>query len=123
MSRSSTSSSGGSAKLRRYGVTLTPEAESDLAAIRDYVSVTLGMPAAARRRLRDLREAVASLESMPARNRVLDGRPWEGLGVRRLTSGGMCIYYHVDDEAGEVRVLGVLPAGAAEALVPARLGG
>ena len=109
--------------MRHYDVTVTPEAEADLAALCDYVSVTLGMPRAAASRLRELRATVASLQTMPARARVLEGSPWEGLGVRRIQSKGVHVYYDVSEEAGEVRVLGVLPARGGDLLMEGRLGG
>ncbi len=96
--------------MRTYDVRVTPDARDDLAAIRDHISRELGSPKAARSVLRSIRDTVASLETIPARARLVDEEPWRSRGVRRILSGSFFVYYLVDDERGAVHVLNVVYA-------------
>jgi len=94
--------------MTEYAVAITPEAESDLEGIWQYVAYELKAGASAYKIVDDLYAAIAKLDAMPKRFRVINREPWKTRGVRFMFVGNYRVHYVVDDLARTVVVLRVL---------------
>lgn len=91
-----------------YGVRVTDQAREQLRVIVRYIAQTLQEPAAARRLLDTLENAIASLSRMPCRIALTEEEPWHGYGVRRMPVKGYLVYFLVDEIDTCVQVIAVV---------------
>jgi len=88
-----------------YRVILTPDAEADLADIKQYISVNLQAPETAIRYLTVLKKDTGKLAFYPEKYQIVEEEPWKSRGLRFLKSKGFQIYYRIDEQAHTVYVL------------------
>jgi len=88
-----------------YRVILTPDAEEDLAEIKQYISVHLQAPETAMRYLAVLKKDTAKLAFYPEKHQIMKEEPWKQLRLRFLKSKGFLIYYRIDEQTHTVFVL------------------
>ena len=93
-----------------YEVIITPDAEFDLQSIRDYLAYNIGGRNTALSQIRSIRHVIGSLQTMPARSRLVDEEPWRSRGIRKIIVGNYYVYYRIDDHAKRVYVLNVVLA-------------
>ena len=96
--------------MKTYQVILTPLALEHIQRITDYIAESLQAPDTALRWLDRTEQAIASLETMPLRFRIVDEEPWHTKGIRRMLEGNYFVYYVVDEAASIVRVIAVVYA-------------
>ena len=94
--------------LEKYDVRIVHAAEQDLNQIFGYIADVLHEPEAAARLLLSFREAIASLHTLPFRQRPLKEEPYSALGVRRLFVGNYIIFYSAVEDNTTVQILRVL---------------
>ena len=94
--------------LEKYDVRIVDAAEQDLNQIFGYIADVLHEPEAAARLLLSFREAIASLHTLPFRQRPLKEEPYSALGVRRLFVGNYIIFYSAVEDNTTVQILRVL---------------
>ena len=94
--------------LEKYDVRIVHAAEQDLNQIFGYIADVLHEPEAAARLLLSFREAIASLPTLPFRQRPLKEEPYSALGVRRLFVGNYIIFYSAVEDNATVQILRVL---------------
>lgn len=93
-----------------YEIVITPDAEADLWALRDYISDVLSAQGTAANYIRTLRKGIASLSEMPARYKPVDDEPWHSLGLRKIIVNNFYAYYRIDEVTRRVFVLNVIYA-------------
>ena len=93
-----------------YRIVVTPDAQADLAELRDYIATTLSAPGTALAYVRAVRQEIASLAGMPARCKLMDDEPWHSYGFRRLLVKNFYVYYRIDEAATTVYILNVICA-------------
>lgn len=93
-----------------YEIIITPDAESDLLEIRDYIAYTLSVPATALNYIRAIRSEIQKLTYMASSIAPVEREPWHSRGVRRIIVRNFYIYYRPDDSAGKVYILNVIYA-------------
>lgn len=93
-----------------YFVSYSLNAREDLEDIARYISQTLGLRKAALQRLRKIRDAIRSLESMPLRHPLVEDEALSRRDYRRMNVRNYAIYYVVDEDAHEVLIVRI--AGA-----------
>lgn len=93
---------------RTYRILYSPESLDDVRNIGAYIRDELGSPQAAKGLVSKIRDTIRNLSTMPLRHPVVGWEPWRSAGVRRVTVGNHTIFYLVDQDSREVRVLRVL---------------
>lgn len=78
-------------------VDISPRAYDDLAEIKDYISVTLQKPESAKEILRDIMDAIRSLEELPDRGAPLDTLISIKSDYRFIQSHNYAIFYRVEE--------------------------
>lgn len=94
--------------MKSYKVLITQPAANDLQSIAGYIANELREPAAAKKLVGRIRDAVMSLAELPTRHAlVADGR-LAVQGIRKLIVGNYIIFYIVDERATIVTVVRIL---------------
>ena len=93
-----------------YQIIITPDAESDLIELRNYISDVLMARDTARSYVRAIREEIAALNEMPARYKAVDLEPWRSRGIRRVMAKNFYIYYRVEEKSKQVFILNIIYA-------------
>ena len=91
-----------------FTVIITPDAETDLNELDDYITLQLMAPDTAIRYVRDIREKIADLQTAPKRYRLVDDEPWHSRGVRRMNAKNFAVFFYVYEEYSEVYVMNVI---------------
>ncbi len=94
-----------------YQVTLTPQAQTDLREIFQYIAVDLQSVQNASGQLDRLEKAIASLEQMPERYRVYDTPKWRERNLRIMPLDNYLVFYIPDHSCETVTVLRVMYGG------------
>ncbi len=99
--------------MNEYSVELSPDAQADVAEIRDYIRNVLKNEKAADRFLEDTLDAVDSLESFPYDHMVRTDPAHVGSVEKRQFNyrKNYCMFYIVKEERKLVRVLKVSYTG------------
>ncbi|MEI3365721.1 MAG: type II toxin-antitoxin system RelE/ParE family toxin [Enterocloster sp.] len=87
-----------------YKIIITPDAETDLFEIRDYIAYTLLVPDVALNYIRAIRSEIQKLTYMASNIAPIEREPWHSRGVRKITAKNF-IYYPTDDSSGRVYIL------------------
>ena len=96
--------------MKSYEIIITPDAEADLIAIRDYIADVLLVPKIARNYLRTIRSEMEKLTYMASSIAPIEQEPWHSKGVRKISAKNFYIYYRPDDITGKVYILNVIYA-------------
>lgn len=91
-----------------YKIIITPDAETDLFEIRDYIAYTLLVPDVALNYIRAIRSEIQKLTYMASNIAPIEREPWHSRGVRKITAKNFYIYYRTDDSSGRVYILNAL---------------
>lgn len=94
--------------MDKYEIIITPDAESDLNEIDDYITYTLLAPYTAISYLRDIRSHIAELSSAPKRFRLVEDEPWHSQGIRRMNAKNFAVFFYVFEEYSEVYIQNVI---------------
>ena len=94
--------------MTQYSVVITPEAEADLENLWGYIAHELEVPGSAYKIVDDLYAAIATLDTMPKRFRIISREPWRSRGVRFMFVDNYRVHYIVDDRAKTVTVFSVM---------------
>lgn len=94
--------------MHAYEVVITPDAETDIREIRDYIVRVTGHRKIALGQIRSIRRAIDGLRAMPARFGLVDFEPWSSRGVRKCLAEKYLVYYRIDEQAGRVHILNVV---------------
>ena len=97
--------------LKTYKVIVTPDAETDLTEIRNYIAEILLMPETARQYLKDLKEAMAELSHMGASVAPVSDEPWHSRGVRKIRRNNFYIDFRDNDPTGVIFIMNVIYIG------------
>ncbi|MBQ9664603.1 MAG: type II toxin-antitoxin system RelE/ParE family toxin [Oscillospiraceae bacterium] len=96
--------------MKTYHIIVTPDANEDVLAIRNYFVNVRHDPRTAAIHVRAIREEIANLQTMPYKYKVVDDEPWHSRGVRLTLGGKYFVYYRVDEDATIVYILNVVLA-------------
>ena len=94
--------------MQLYKVLITPDAETDLQEIRDYIAYELGVPETALSYLRALKDAIDKLSYNGASVAAVKDEPWHSRGLRKITAKNFYVYYLVDDSTDRILVMNVI---------------
>ena len=94
--------------MKQYTVMLTKQASNQILEYAAYIQNELLNPQAARKFVKDLREAVAGLDTMPQRHPLLEEEPWRNQGVRKMVARGYLVYFWVEEQMETVHVVAVI---------------
>ena len=94
--------------MDEYQVILTPDAESDLNELDDYITYELFAPDTAITYLQDIKEQLASLGRNPKRYKLVDDEPWHSRGVRRMNTRNFVAFYTILEEDKTVYIQNVI---------------
>ena len=92
----------------QYKVQITKYALAQMMEIRDYIANELLAPQAAYNLLSEMKREVASLNSMPERNPLVDVKKWREQGIRKTIVKNFIIYYWTDEERQTVYITAVV---------------
>ena len=91
-----------------YEIVITPDAESDLWELRNYIADVLMAPDTAISYIRSIRREIAALSELPARYKSVDEEPWHSRGIRNMISNNFYVYYRIDESVRRVYILNVI---------------
>lgn len=82
---------------RRYEVTITNGAASDLRAIYRYIAYSLKEQTIAKKWLASIKKEIGSLSHMPQRIKLMDDEPWRSRGFRKLIVGNYVVIFIIKE--------------------------
>ena len=91
-----------------YEIIITPDAETDLLELRDYIADTLLVPDTAISYIRAIRTEIAKLSEMPGRIKPVDEEPWHSRGLRKINAKNFYVYFRVDEPTKRVYILNIV---------------
>lgn len=94
--------------MKQYTVMLTKQASHQILEYVSYIQNELLNPQAARKLVKDLREAVAGLDTMPQRYPLLEEEPWRSQSIRKMVVRGYLIYFWTEEQTTTVHVVAVI---------------
>ncbi len=95
---------------RRYEVTITHGAASDLRNVYRYIAYSLKERATAKKWLALMKKEIASLSHMPQRIKLMDDEPWHSRGFRKFIVGNYVVIFIIK-EPNTVDILWVCYGG------------
>ena len=97
--------------MKKWNVTILPDAEDDIGRIYSYIVNSLFEPVIAGRLVKRIKKAILSLDKMPERYRLFDKKPWHSKGLRLFSVGNFIIFYHTAPEIDTVFIDSVVYGG------------
>lgn len=95
----------------KYSVIYSPLALEDLRSIYMYISNTLKAKSAATNHVNAIRKAARSLQTMPERFAIIEGKHWGSLAVHKLPVRNYVIFYLVDKNSSTVNIVRIFYGG------------
>lgn len=92
----------------KYEVKITKQALGQMKEIVHYISHELLAPEAATNLLDKMEVAIDSLSEMPDRMSLVDEKPWNSKGIRKIIVKNFLIYFWIDEEHKRVQVTAVV---------------
>lgn len=90
--------------MDRYQVCYSDDALRDLRDIFEYIAFELKEPGIATAQVNRIRDSIRSLDTFPARNKVVEWEPWSNRGMRQMSVNNFITFYTTDDENFSVYV-------------------
>lgn len=78
--------------MDEYKIIITPDAETDLNELDDYISFYLMAPDIAISCIRYIRSKIAGLRKAPKRYRLIEDEPWHSRGIRRMNAKNFAVF-------------------------------
>lgn len=94
--------------MLQYEIEVTEQAEKDLNAILEYISVELQVPEIAIAQLKRIQESIFALAKMPERGAIVKREPWKSRQVRFLPVDHFLVYYFIHKTEKKVFIVRVL---------------
>jgi len=94
--------------MKSYKVLISEPATGDLLAIAQYIAKELKEPAAAKKLVSKIREAVMSLSEMPSRHALVTDERLASLGMRKLSVENYIVFYVISETNMVVTVVRIL---------------
>ena len=79
--------------MDEYKIIITPDAETDLNELDDYISFYLMAPDIAISCIRYIRSKIAGLRKAPKRYRLIEDEPWHSRGIRRMNAKNFAVFF------------------------------
>ncbi len=93
--------------MKEYNVKITPYAYDQICEIRDYITLQLLNPQAARNTILAIQDKIAHLSVMPTSIKPVTEEPWHSRNVRKITVKNFYIYFWINEKVSEVHVIAV----------------
>lgn len=94
--------------MDKYKIKLTKQATEHLQIIRNYISIELKAPDAAKNMLKILKKKIFSLETMPQRIKCVNEKPWHDLGFRKVKVKNYYIYFWIDENKRTIQINAII---------------
>lgn len=94
--------------MDKYSVIITPYASAQINDIALYISKILLNPKAAYAFLKSLEERIKCLDLFPNAYSLVDEKPWDELGVRKIIIKSFVVYYIVKNDTKQVFIISVI---------------
>jgi toxin ParE1/3/4 len=94
--------------MDEYKIVITPDAETDLNELDDYISFYLMAPDIAISCIRYIRSKIARLRKAPKRYRLIEDEPWHSRGIRRMNAKNFAVFFYVYEEYAEVYIQNII---------------
>lgn len=94
--------------MNSYKIIITPDAETDLFEIRNYIADNLLVPDIAQNYIRTIHKEINKLTYMASSFAPIDEEPWHSIGIRKIIAKNFYIYYLVDASFDKVYILNVV---------------
>ena len=94
--------------MDEYKIIITPDAETDLNELDDYISFYLMAPDIAISCIRYIRSKIAGLRKAPKRYGLIEDEPWHSRGIRRMNAKNFAVFFYVYEEYAEVYIQNII---------------
>jgi len=94
--------------MSNYNVIMTHSARDDLNGISLYIAKELKEPAAAKKLIGKIREAVLNLKEMPTRHSVVSDKNLAIKGIRKIVVDNYLVFYVIFEEEKAVAIVRIL---------------
>ena len=91
-----------------FEVVMSPEAQSDIRGIGQYIATELLAPDSAIRIVRELFDEIATLAQLPERYPLYHEEPWRSRGIRYFSVRSYNIFYLMDALQERVNIVRIL---------------
>lgn len=91
-----------------YEIIITPDAETDLLELRNYISENLLVPDTALSYIQAIRKEIAALSEMPERIKPVDDEPWHSRGLRKIIAENFYVYFRIEKTTNRVYILNII---------------
>ena len=79
--------------MDEYKIIITPDAETDLNELDDYISFYLMAPDIAISCIRYIRSKIAGLRKALKRYTLIEDEPWHSRGIRRMNAKNFAVFF------------------------------
>ncbi|MGY3725536.1 addiction module toxin, RelE/StbE family [Granulicatella balaenopterae] len=94
--------------MDRYEIKITRQAKEQLVSIKKYIVNTLKAPKTAKNIIRQLRNGMDSLTTMPERYKIINESPYSDYGIRKMRIKNYYIYYVIIQPEKRIDILAVI---------------
>lgn len=91
--------------MKKYSIFMTHTATEDLKSITSYIANELREPSIAKKLVRNIKEAVMSLEQMPTRYSLLHDVNLAVHGIRKIVADNYIVFYIVSEKDNGVTIV------------------
>lgn len=94
-----------------YTIVYSQDAKDDIKDIYSYIAYKLLVPSVAKKQVNEIRNAIHSLNSMPARYQIIDREPWKSKRLHKLLINKYIVFYLVHDDTKIVEISRIIYSG------------
>ena len=94
--------------MQTYEIIITPDAETDLTELRDYITYELLSPDTALTYTQEIKTEIAKLEYLAPSIAPVPEEPFHSMGIRKIIANNYYVYFWINEDTNTVYVLNVI---------------
>lgn len=94
--------------MKVYKVMITPDAESDLVELKDYITFELLSPGTALAYIQEIKTEITKLEYLAPSIAPVQEKPFKSMEIRKIVANNFYVYYWINENTDTVFVLNII---------------
>ncbi len=94
--------------MQTYQIIITPDAETDLIELKNYITLELLSPKTAVSYISEIKAEIAKLEYLAPSIALLPDEPFHSMGIRKIIANNFYVYFWINEDSNTVFVLNVI---------------